>query len=452
MQRIILLIFTLGLAILNSYGQQVIHKDAKKFYKAAVVILGKKNIDPVQLNNAFSNLKKAYEIDSSYADIRLYLGVAYFYKSEYQQADIQFTNYKSMVKNIDANYFLYGGIVKYKLTDNITAQENLQYYLNTFGGNQYLDSIAKRHLQLAKQSQTLMSKTLPSKKEIYSAINTEEYDEYYPILSADRKKIYFNRLETDTTSGKDINRIYIYFIEGDTMGANPRPLLLNNIENKEFIITSVNNNGKKILLISKDNNGLYDIYESEWMVREFAAPRKMYSQLNSYADDKFATYGHNDSLIYIISNRPGGYGGYDIWKINYNSRIINESMINLGPLINTEYNENFIATVSNSNLLFFASEGHLNIGESDIFKTRLEYGQYTRPINLGYPINTTNDENSFYPFPTANMGLSSQKNASWDIITTYLPPKAKKPAYIMQEQYLDDAKLGKTSIITPKDE
>jgi hypothetical protein len=127
-------------------------------------------------------------------------------------------------------------------------------------------------------------------------------------------------------------------------------------------------------------------------------------------------------------------------------------MINLGPLINTEYNENFIATVSNSNLLFFASEGHLNIGESDIFKTRLEYGQYTRPINLGYPINTTNDENSFYPFPTANMGLSSQKNASWDIITTYLPPKAKKPAYIMQEQYLDDAKLGKTSIITPKDE
>jgi Tfp pilus assembly protein PilF len=86
MQRIILLIFTLGLAILNSYGQQVIHKDAKKFYKAAVVILGKKNIDPVQLNNAFSNLKKAYEIDSSYADIRLYLGVAYFYKSEYQQS------------------------------------------------------------------------------------------------------------------------------------------------------------------------------------------------------------------------------------------------------------------------------------------------------------------------------------------------------------------------------
>ena len=102
--------------------------------------------------------------------------------------------------------------------------------------------------------------------------------------------------------------------------------------------------------------------------------------------------------------------------------------------------------------MFFSTEGHLNIGESDVFRTRLEAGQYTRPVNLGYPINTTADENTFFPYPTANMGLSSQKNSTWDIVITYLPPKAKKPAYILQEQYLEDAHLGKVTIITPKDE
>lgn len=434
------------------YSQTEINKEAKKYFQPAVQAIDKGIFKDNQLITAIENLQQAYQIDSGYSDISLYLGKAYYYQKSYPVADKWFLKYKSLNKLLSGEYYLYEGIVKYKLTDNLSAQEHLQHYLNTFYGNSRKDSLARRNLQLSKQSQTLMSKILPSKKEAYRIINTAENDEYYPMLTSDRKKIIYNRMEKDSVSGKLINRIYIYFIEGDTNGPNPRLLPLNNIENREFIVTSVHASGNKLLLVSKDNKGLYDVYESEWMVREYTAPRKMYSQVNSYADDKFATYGHNDSLIYVVSNRAGGYGGYDIWKINYNSRIIYESMINLGPVINTEYNENYIATVSNSGIIFFASEGHLNIGESDIFKTRLEYGQYTRPVNLGYPINTTADENSFYPYPTANMGLSAVKNASWDITITYLPPKAKKPTYMMEEQYLEDIKLGKTTIITPKDE
>lgn len=438
----------------KSFAQVTINKDAKKYFQKAVLIIDKKDFANNNLDIAIENLQKAGELDPAYPEISFYQGMSFYYKKEYIKADEYFIQYRSLTKNVAPDYYLFEGIVKYKLSDNNSAQEHLQGFLNTFASDKdkHKDSLARRHIQLSKQSQTLMSKKLPSKKEPISAINTEMYDEYYPILSSDRKKIYFNRIETDTTTGKPINRIYVYYTEGDTNGPNPRLLPLNNFEKKEFIITSVNTTGKKILLVSKDNNGLYDVYESEWMIREFTAPRKMYSQINSYADDKFAMYGHNDSLIYVISNRPGGYGGYDIWKINNTTRILYETMINLGPVINTEYNETYIATVPNSNVLFFTTEGHLNIGESDIFRTRLEAGQYTRPVNLGYPINTTEDENTFFPYPTANMGLSSQKNSTWDIVITYLPPKAKKPAYILQEQYLEDARLGKTTVVTPKDE
>jgi hypothetical protein len=451
----VLLFFLFSLLCLqNNYCQDLINRDAKKYYQSGSQLIEKKNFNDGQLNTAIENLQKAFTIDSAFANTSYYLGLAFYYQKDYPSSNQYFNKYKSRSASPAPDYYLYAGIVQYKLTNNVQAQENLNSFLNSLAADKdsYKDSLARRTLQLSKQSQTLMSKILPSKKENYQGINTQEYDEYYPILTSDRKRIIYNRLEPDSSTGKMVNHLYMYFVDGDTTGPNPRPLPLNNIENREFIVTSINSNGKKILLVSKDSKGLYDVYESEWMVREYAAPLKMYSQINSYADDKFATYGHNDSLIYVVSNRAGGYGGYDIYKINNTSRIMYESIINLGPVINTEYNENYIATVSNSNLLFFTSEGHLVIGESDIFRTRLEAGQYTRPVNLGYPINTTADENTFFPYPTSNMGLSTIKNTSWDITITYLPPKAKNPAYIMQEQYLEDASLGKTTIITPKDE
>jgi hypothetical protein len=452
MQRLILVIlFLTGSSIL--WGQNPIHKDARKHYENAVHIIDNKDFKNNKLNTAIDHLLKATNIDSSYANINYYLGLGFYYQKEYASSDFYFTRYKRQNKLPHPDFYLYDGIVKYKLSDNSTALEYLQNFLNSMAADKdhFKDSLARRHMQLSKQSQTLMSKTLPSKKELFTNINTTEFDEFYPVYTSDRKKILFNRMERDT-AGKYFNRIYQYFVEGDTNGPNPRPLPLNNIEGKEFILTAINTSGKKILLVSKDDKDQFDVYESEWMVFEYTAPRKLYSQINSYADDKFATYGHNDSLIYVISNRPGGYGGYDIWKINNTPKIQYESVINLGPVINTEFNENYIATVSNSNIIFFSSEGHLNIGESDVFRTRLEFGQYTRPVNLGYPINTTADENTFYPYPTANMGLSSVKNASWDINTTYLPPKAKKPAYLLLERYLEDANLGKTTVIMPKDE
>jgi len=453
MQRIIIYIILFVSFTVNLHGQEVIHKDARKLYDNAVLILEKNDFKNNKLNKAIDYLLKASDIDSSFNNVNYYLGLGFYYQKEYASADFYFTRYKKSNKKPLEEFYLYNGIVKYKLTDNATAIEYLNTYLNSDAGlkNGFKDSLARRNLQLSKQSQTLMSKILPSKKELITAINSPTDDEFYPILTPNRKRILFNRTVKDSL-GKTTNKIYQYIIDGDSIEENPRLLPINNIENKEFILTSINSTGKKILLISKDDKGMNDVYESEWMVFEYTAPRKLYSQVNSYADEKFATYGHTDSLIYVISNRPGGYGGYDIWKINYTSKLIYESIINLGPVINTEYNENYIAPLNNSNVLFFSSEGHLNIGESDIFRTRLECGQYTRPVNLGYPINTTADENTFYPYPTANMGLSTIKNESWDINTTYLPPKAKRPGYVLLEQYLEDAPLGKTTVITPKDE
>ena len=159
----------------QTYAQTHINKDAKKYFQAATQIIDKGTFKDDQLNTAIENLKKAYEIDSSFSDISLYLGIAFYYQKSYTVADQYFLKYKSLTKKFTDDYFLFGGIVKYKLTDNISAQEHLQYYLNAIVGGKFKDSLARRNLQLSKQSQTLMSKILPSKKESYGIINTEPF-------------------------------------------------------------------------------------------------------------------------------------------------------------------------------------------------------------------------------------------------------------------------------------
>lgn len=460
MRRVVsLFILSFIFSCVGLNGQREINSSAKKYYNIATKILIKPNPSNKEAQKAVTNLNLAFQEDPEYPLLKFYSGLGYLHLENYDEAWKWLGSYKDATREYHKDFDLYYGFAAYKQNENIIAQEHLQVYINSYSGGPYKDSLALRIFQLSRQSQTLMSKVLPSKKEFLTAINTDEGDEFYPVLTPDKKHIFFNRLSWDNEQGKKVNKIYDYNLELPPGENNPSLLPINNLQGKEFIITSVSSNGRKILLISKDKRGKYDVYESEYMVREWRAPHKMYSQINSTEDEKFATYGHNDSLIYIVSNRPGGYGGYDIWKINYNDRYIHESLINLGPQINTEYDENYISCVNNSNIVFFTSEGHLCIGESDIFKTKLEYGQYSRPVNLGYPINTNGNEETFFAYPTANMGLTVINNEigdlgakSSDIYITYLPPKAKKPGYIFDQDYINDIKLRNGILIIPQDE
>ena len=102
--------------------------------------------------------------------------------------------------------------------------------------------------------------------------------------------------------------------------------------------------------------------------------------------------------LYFTSNRAGGYGGLDIYKSERTRGGDWGPAMNLGPVINSKYNEDTPFITADGNTIYFSSMGHYNMGGYDIFySTRLDNGQWSKPINAGYPLNTTHDDLFFTP-------------------------------------------------------
>jgi len=99
--------------------------------------------------------------------------------------------------------------------------------------------------------------------------------------------------------------------------------------------------------------------------------------------------------LYFSSNRPGGYGGSDIWVTHHASNGEWTQPENLGPAINTSGDEGCPFMYSDNQTLFFNSSGHKGYGQADLFfSKKLPDSSWSEPENLGYPINTIDDEGS----------------------------------------------------------
>src|SRR5690606_24760973 len=95
--------------------------------------------------------------------------------------------------------------------------------------------------------------------------------------------------------------------------------------------------------------------------------------------------------LYFVSNRKGGQGGMDIWYSDWAGESWGEP-VNLGPTVNTPYDEQTPVIHFDNETLYFSSDGHPGLGRQDIYVTRLREGRWTEPANLGYPLNTNRDE------------------------------------------------------------
>ena len=102
---------------------------------------------------------------------------------------------------------------------------------------------------------------------------------------------------------------------------------------------------------------------------------------------------NDGTWLYFSSDMPGGFGGYDLYRVRFDRGFWGRPE-NLGPQINTEGNENF-PFIHRSNTLYFSSDGHVGLGGLDVFKAKLERGQFRNVENLKRPVNSSKDDFSF---------------------------------------------------------
>jgi len=179
----------------------------------------------------------------------------------------------------------------------------------------------------------------------------------------------------------------------------------------DMFISSLSADGR-ILFLSKDDNYNSDIYTSTFNGITWSKTLRLNKHINTRYWESHGNLSTDGSLLVFASDRPGGFGGLDL----YISRKVNGDWgpaVNLGPQINTPFNEDRPFLINNGKKLFFSSQGHRNMGGYDLFSSDLQQNDlWSEPGNLGYPLNTPDDNIFFMPTENGKSGYISRYKES----------------------------------------
>jgi outer membrane protein OmpA-like peptidoglycan-associated protein/tetratricopeptide (TPR) repeat protein len=280
-----------------------------------------------------------------------------------------------------------------------------------------LNDVALR-LQWCANGKTLVASPVNIKVESLGANVNSEFPEYSPVISADQRTLIFTARRPSTTGGLKDERDAMYFEDiyistrGDSGGWSAATPMGDNINTAGHEATiGISADGQQ-LLIYKDDAGDGNVYISQLVGSSWMAPQRLTENVNSKAWEPSACITPDGNTLYFASTREGGFGGRDIWRCVKLPNGEWSKAVNLGPKINTAYDEDAPAILADGNTLYFASNGPRSMGGFDILYSELsETATWEDPINVGYPVNTTDDDVYFVPTPdNTHAYYSSAKN------------------------------------------
>ncbi|MCC6838028.1 MAG: PD40 domain-containing protein [Bacteroidia bacterium] len=403
MKQGLLLIFLFIASISFSQGDKSAYRE--KFNQGNLLILEE------NYEMALSYFLEAYAIDSSNANINYKVGFCYLQSANQKNKALPFL--KKAVQGIERNYvdmeprekgapemaYYYLGLA-YRLQYNFN--ESNAYF------NKFKDIVGGKNAALAKdlerQVETNFNAIEYTKDtaevtivSLGDSVNSK-YPEYSPVISADESVIIFTsrrntNLGASNATGEIIAEdIYYSLRKRDGTWSSPRSISENiNTFGSEANI-GLSADGQQ-LFIYKDVNG-GDIYYSNLEGDSWSMPLALHSNINSKYWETHATLTVDGNTLYFVSDRKeGGFGGRDIWRCVKLPNGQWSMPLNLGPQINTPYDEDAPFIHPDGVTLFFSSNGHKTIGGFDIFKVvKDDEGKWGTPENMKAPINTPDDD------------------------------------------------------------
>lgn len=344
----------------------------KKDHKLAIRRLESATRD-VSLEHSEANWKERKAPGKAY----YYLGRAYHFKNKFDRAVTNYYNYRSFIE-----------------MDDVATYNQV-----------------RQQIQYAENAQELIKNPVGVKvTNLGPEINTK-YPEYAPVVSADgRVLIFTSRREGGTGDGKDQDGLYfedIYVCKKQPNGKWGKP---------QSIGSNINSTGHEAAIgLSPDGQLLFiykndDIFQSTRTESGWSDLKPLGSDINSSSWETHASTTATGDLLVFTSNRAdGGYGGRDLW---YCKRLPNGEWglaINMGSVINTDFEEDSPFISADGKTLIFSSQGHTSMGGFDIFRSEFVDGAWTSPENIGYPINTAEDDVFFVLTPDGRHAYYSSR-------------------------------------------
>lgn len=275
--------------------------------------------------------------------------------------------------------------------------------------NAYLKFIMQEDVDLyitqCNNAKRIMSSPIDVKIDNLGTAINSKYDEQTPCISADGRKLVFNTRRPETTDspvdvegdGKYFQDIYISNWDTINKKWNPAEDVPGNVNTPAHdACTSISPDGKQIFIYKNDVNDNEsrggDVFVSKVVNNKWKTPEALGKPINSSYWEGGACISPDGKTLYFISERNGGYGHADIWMVKRISKTVWGKPVNLGPEINSEHDEVGVFLAPDGKTLFFSSNGKESMGSYDIFKSTLEGDKWTKPVNLGYPINTVHKD------------------------------------------------------------
>jgi len=229
-----------------------------------------------------------------------------------------------------------------------------------------------------------------------------EWPEYSPVITADEQVLYYTTRRPTTTGGLKSEADGMYFEDivvsyKDEKGKWSKPVSISPYINTGSNEATVNlTPDGQTLIIYRGDVGNGDLYHSSFDGKDWAIPQKFGSNINTDFWETHASMSRDGNTLYFVSDRPGGLGGRDIYK---SVKLPNGQWSlcqNVGPPINTPFDEDAPFLGADGITFYFATTGDKSMGFFDVMFSFIdENGKFSEPVNMGYPINTT-DNDVFY--------------------------------------------------------
>jgi len=369
-------------------------KKAVKHYEKGAYLYSAK-----QLDEAKKELNDAIDIDPAFIEAWLLLGDVQTDQKLYDEA------IKAYLKAIEINdkffvnaYFLVANL-QLRTGRYAEARENYIKYRESGRLRPEREDLVNKRLESCDFGiHAIANPVLFEPKNMGDSVNSV-YDDFINSITADDQLLYLT-------------------VQHPVDSANPRSLIVEDFYqcfklptgrwSKAHLLGPPVNTDKNegALFISPDGMNLYfagcnrsdgfgscDLYHAARLGQSWSAPENMGIAVNTGQWDSQPSVSSDGKTLYFSSLRPGGYGSYDIWKVTLGEDGKWGNPENLGKQINTAQSEQCPYIHPDGRTLYFTSSGHPGMGGYDLFMSRLDdSGQWSEPVNLGYPINTYADE------------------------------------------------------------
>ena len=391
------LVLTVALSIvfseyLFSQAKHTNSNRALKLYNDAMAAY-----DFIDFRNAELNFKRAIQNDPKFYEAYMMLGELFFRQKRYAEAA---ENYRIAVK-LDSLFYrpVFFNLATSEMLsgDYSNALIHFKVYIEQKEVSEQNKITAAKNIKNCEFALEAMKNPVAfSPVSVGAGINTKD-DEYWPSITADGQTMIFTRQVTGNSPFSNYSQEDIYIsiktndVWGEAFSVGPP---LNTPQNEGA--QTLSSDGKYLFFTACDRQGSLgncDIYFSFNDNGRWTQPYNIGSPVNTPYWESQPSISADGNMLFFSSNRPGGFGGKDIWYSVLGADSKWKQPVNLGEKVNTEGDEMSPFIHFDGRTLYFSSDGRAGMGGFDIYMTTMNPDTtWTEPVNLGYPINTYNDE------------------------------------------------------------